>query len=424
MGERLTFLHAADIHLGAPFRGLRAVSEAWANRLIAAIPEAFNRLIDAAIRENVDFAVFAGDVFDTSRPSYADYALFFNGLSRLRDAGIRAYLCTGNHNPYTSWERDFGELPDGATMFSAERPSFELFERDGAPLCVLAGRGYYNQTWPSDVPISEGLTRRTAEEVLGPRAVQAPFGVGVAHTGLLFDPKNAGCDPAELLQAGFDYWALGHIHKKMLISPDNPRIGYSGCIQGRDIEETGERGAYFVTLEEGAAPAVRFVPTASVVWQQLRVDVADCPNLPFIVEKVLRELFRANGTAHCEEMIARVTLEGATPLHETLARPGVVEDLRAEINASFTEFFCDALIDHTRAVVNAADLRAEGMFPAELLKTAEHLCADSENLSAFLQDAFLARGLSVPSFSEEEIAQIADDARGLALDLLLREDDR
>ena len=64
MTESLTFLHAADLHLGAPFRGLAKVSPAWAARLVQAIPEAFDRVIDAAISRKVDFVVIAGDVFD------------------------------------------------------------------------------------------------------------------------------------------------------------------------------------------------------------------------------------------------------------------------------------------------------------------------------------------------------------------------
>ncbi|HIR01796.1 MAG TPA: metallophosphoesterase, partial [Candidatus Aveggerthella stercoripullorum] len=54
MGRKLSFIHAADLHLGAPFRGLRALSDAWADRLLKAIPEAFDRVVDAAIARAVD----------------------------------------------------------------------------------------------------------------------------------------------------------------------------------------------------------------------------------------------------------------------------------------------------------------------------------------------------------------------------------
>ena len=88
----ITFIHAADLHLGAPFKGLRASSPLWADVLLKAIPDAYRRIVDTAIEKQVDFVVVAGDIFDDSRPSYADFSLFVSGLERLNDAGIPVYL--------------------------------------------------------------------------------------------------------------------------------------------------------------------------------------------------------------------------------------------------------------------------------------------------------------------------------------------
>ena len=303
MSKRVTFIHASDLHLGAPFRGLRALSSKWANRLLSAIPESYDRMVDAAIARDVDFVVVSGDIFDSARPSYGDYLHFFEGLERLGEAGIPVYLITGNHDPYTSWQHDFFSLPPNATMLPGDRPGFALVERDGQPLCLIGGRGYYNQTWPMDECIAEGVTREAAEQALAvqhPHAAEAPFAVGLLHTGLNLDPVKAPVDPAVLMHAGMDYWALGHIHMKYAYpSFDDPRLVFSGCIQGRDIKETGERGVFCVTLREGAKNELEFIPTASVVWQRMHVDVSDCANLPDITDKIMRELFRENGKAHC-----------------------------------------------------------------------------------------------------------------------------
>ena len=292
MSKRVTFIHASDLHLGAPFRGLRALSSKWANRLLSAIPESYDRMVDAAIARDVDFVVVSGDIFDSARPSYGDYLHFFEGLERLGEAGIPVYLITGNHDPYTSWQHDFFSLPPNATMLPGDRPGFALVERDGQPLCLIGGRGYYNQTWPMDECIAEGVTREAAEQALAvqhPHAAEAPFAVGLLHTGLNLDPVKAPVDPAVLMHAGMDYWALGHIHMKYAYpSFDDPRLVFSGCIQGRDIKETGERGVFCVTLREGAKNELEFIPTASVVWQRMHVDVSDCANLPDITDKIMR----------------------------------------------------------------------------------------------------------------------------------------
>lgn len=428
MPESLTFLHAADLHLGAPFRGLRDVSEGWAERLVRALAESYDRVIEAALSREVDFVVIAGDVFDSSRASYGDYLHFFDGLRRLEEAGIPAYLVTGNHDPYTSWQSSFFSLPGNATMLPADRPGFALFEKDGRPRCIIGGRGYYNQTWPADEDIAAGVTRAAAEAALSPdhpRAAEAPFAVGVLHTGLNLDPVKAPTDPKALMAAGMDYWACGHIHMRYAHpSFDDPRIVFSGCVQGRDIKETGPRGVYAVTLEKGLPPRLEFVPTASVVWQHLHIDVSDCANLPAVGDKIMRELFRCNGKAHCEEMVARVTLEGATPLHRMLARDDVRADLRKHTNDAYPPFFCDALADATREPRDKGALRDEGLFPAVFLQVSEAQRANPDEEIAFLQEEFLKRTIQLPSEYTRRIDELAADAEDFVLDLLAQDGER
>lgn len=424
MTKSLKILHAADLHLGAPFRGLGQVSKTWAARLTRAITESYDRVIDTAIERQVDFMVIAGDIFDATRASYGDYLRFFEGMRRLRKADIPVYMVTGNHDPYTSWKQGLLLLPENVHMLPADRPGFELFCRDGEPLCIVGGRGYYNQTWPADECIAAGITRQAGEEALSaafPEAARAPFAIGILHTGLNLDPVKAPVKPSVMMKAQMDYWACGHIHQHYVYpSEENPRIAFSGCIQGRDIKETGPRGVYEVTLSEGKPPSIEFVPTASVVWQKMKVDVSDCLTLPAVSDLIMRELFRVNGKAHCEEMVSRITLKGETALHSVLARPDVCEDLRKHINDSYSAFFCDTIIDATRAPRDKAALREEGLFPAVLMKVAADQRSDSDSQVAFLQDEFLARGLQLPGSCARKVDKLADRAEDLVLDLLSR----
>lgn len=424
MSESLTFLHASDLHIGAPFRGLRALSPHWADRLLEAIPEAWDKVVETALTRAVDFVVVSGDIFDSARASYRDYLRFFQGLERLDSAGIPSYLCTGNHDPLSLWQQDFFALPPSATMLAADRPDFALFERDGRPLAVIGGRGYPNKVWSPHENIAEGITRAAAIRALGPAAAQAPFAVGVLHTGLCLDTVKAPTDPTELLRAGFDYWALGHIHKHWVNDERAPRLVFSGCIQGRDIRETGPRGVFLVTLKQDRPPSLEFVPTATVVWERLTIDVSECPNIPVLINKVMRELFAVNGDAACEEMVTRITLTGETPLHEVLGRPGVLEDVRTALNDAYTEFYCDALIDDTRLPLNRAALQAEGLFPAVFMRAAQAQREDTDDEVAYLQEEFLRRNVSLSDpFSERKVNELAEQAERLVLDLLLQGDE-
>ena len=421
MADTLTFLHAADLHIGAPFRGLRALSEEWARRLTEAIPAAWDRVVELAVTRHVDFVVVSGDIFDSVRASYRDYLRFFEGLNRLDAEGIPSYLCTGNHDPLSLWQQDFFALPPSATMLAVDRPDFALFEEEDRPLAIIGGRGYPNKVWSPNENIAEGITRAAAIRALGPRAAEAPYAVGVLHTGLTLDPVKAPSNPMELLRAGFDYWALGHIHKRWVNDERAPRIAFSGCIQGRDVRETGPRGVNLVTLSPGRPPEVTFVPTASVVWEAVKVDASDCANIPALVAKTMRELFAVNGDASCEMMVSRITFVGATPLHEVLARPGVLEEVRASLNDSYSEFFCDGLIDATTAPVDEAALRAEGLFPAVFLRTADSFADDLSGQIDYLQEEYLARNVPLTAaLSEKKARHLTEEATRLVLDLLLQ----
>ena len=81
MTRKLTFIHAADIHMGAPVRGFADLTPEWEAKLIESIPTAYDRVISAALSRNVDFVIIAGDMFDTAHASYGDYLRFIDGLT-------------------------------------------------------------------------------------------------------------------------------------------------------------------------------------------------------------------------------------------------------------------------------------------------------------------------------------------------------
>ncbi|MCD8317073.1 MAG: DNA repair exonuclease [Eggerthellaceae bacterium] len=422
MADTLTFIHAADLHIGAPFRGLRDLSPSWSERLRRAIIEAYGRVVDAAIEHSVDFVLMAGDIFDEADASYRDYVSFFEGLERLSDAGISSYLCTGNHDPYVSWEKNFVKLPERAYMMPPTGPGYMLYERKGRPECIIVGRNYYNSVFPEDKNVAEGLSRDYAIAALGSKAAQAPFGVGILHTGLSLDPRKAPADPEQLKKSGIDYWALGHIHRRWQDSEDEPRMAFSGCIQGRDILESGKRGINLVTLSTDAPPKIEFIPTASVVWERISVDISSCQTLSDAQSLISREQFRINGQDMCEEMVTRVTLTGQSPLHSLLSNPETLEMMREELNGSYRNFYCDALIDHTTKPRDYDALRREGLFPATFLRTADRAREKKNEQVSYLLKEFTDIGVEMPKKVPDEIDDIINEAASLVMDLIMEDE--
>lgn len=406
MTRKVTFIHAADLHLGAPTRGLGSLDDEWAKRLQTAIPEAYDRVIEAALTREVDFVILAGDMFDASGVSYCDYLHFFDGLEKLHAAGIPAYLIAGNHDPYTSWARNIARLPESAHMMGVGVPTFELFEREGEPLCLIGGRSYYAQAWPLDEGVADGITRENAIGALHekhPNAADAPFAIGIIHTGLELDASKAAVSEQFLLSQDIDYWACGHLHRH-LVRPiaDDPRIVFPGCVQGRDIKESGERGCYLVELEEGVSPRLESIPTASVSFHSLDVDVSDCLTLSDVERTVKVELFRENGHDYCSEMVARVNLVGETDLHGYLRQPDVVADMRKRVNDACPGFFLDAVVDGTHSPHSTMRLT---------------LTEPDGMLIDYVQNTLVQRGIAVPDALSRRIGDFRDAAAIRVADL-------
>ena len=414
----VTFIHAADLHLGAPFKGLRSIAPAWADVLLQAIPEAFRSVIEIAIKEQVDFVVLAGDIFDNSHPSYADFSLFLSGLKQLQEAGIPVYFVTGNHDPYISWDNSFAVLPENVHLLGVTKPEFACYKKDGKPLALIGGRGYYTQSFPRTEDISEGISRETAASELG---VSAPFMIGILHTGLDIDLTRSPVNPKTLLKRDVDYWACGHVHQpKMFPSKDDPRIGYSGCPQGRDMKEEGEHGVFKVTLSSNASTQIEFIPTAKVAWQHLKLDVSDAVTITDIQEKIIAAEFGQNAKTRCQRMIFRITLMGRSALHGELTTQ-VLEDMRAILNDGYPFFYIDALLDKTKPSLKLQTLRKEGLFPSVYLDVMDSYRDHKDKVVLDLEKQFYQRDLSMPSSLESKYLDLCSDAELLVLDLLGRD---
>lgn len=415
MGKSVTFIHAADLHLGAAFRGVRDLSSVWSDRMLKSIPDAYRQLIDYARTNEVDFVIIAGDVFDSSRPSYADFCLFCEGLHELADLGIPVYFCAGNHDPYTTWSNTFGELPENFYVFDPNDPSFFVFEKDGEPCVVLGGRSYFNQAWPSTEDVARGISRETSEAV----NAQAPFHVGVIHTGLDIDPTRSATKPKDLLARHMDYWACGHIHHVHLVPEKKPCIAFSGCIQGRDAHETGPHGVLQVTLHKNKPAEIDFLPTAQVVWERITVDVSSCATIAEIQEAIITSQFDRNSHSQCQNMLCRITLSGTTALHKELTL-AILNEVREIVNDRYPFFYIDTILNDTRPEINKAALEKEGLFPAVFLSTMREQLQNRVDTITYLEQQFAAYDLPLPQV-DKHLEDLGAQAETLVLDLLNEE---
>lgn len=306
----MRFVHVADVHLDSSFAGR---SDEVRQRLRSASREAFRRAVDLAVSRDVDAFLIAGDLFDGERLSFRSEHFLLDEMARLGDHGITVVYATGNHDP--------GGPASGPR--GLRWPLNVVTATDAVPRRVrIPSRGGGDAGWVTAVGHETDREGRDLSRLLPAPEGDLPQ-VALLHTQVRSSPgaerhhAYAPSDLAYLRRAGFDYWALGHVHVPQALSADPP-VWYAGSLQGRGHGEPGERGALLVDLGQRDAPEVTFHPLAPVRWETLRVggldDVRALEGLEARGRAAWKAARAADPGAPGTEWMLRVALEGPCPL--------------------------------------------------------------------------------------------------------------
>ncbi len=300
------FLHAADIHLDSPLQGLERYPEAPVEAVRAAPRRAFERLVELAIEERVAFLLLAGDLYDGDWKDYNTGLFFVAQMRRLAEAGIPVHLVSGNHDAASQITKRL-TLPPNVHHYASRAPETVLL-----PDLDVAIHG---RSFPA---------RRVSEDLAAdyPPADRGRFEIGLLHTSLDGRPGHADYAPCtvEALRAkGYAYWALGHVHRREIVS-DDPWIVFPGNLQGRHARETGGKGATLVTVEHGRVVDVEHRDLDVVRWARIDVDLGGSDQADNALARFAEALAQARQEADGRLLAARIRVTGATPLHDAFVR--------------------------------------------------------------------------------------------------------
>ncbi|MFT6382943.1 MAG: DNA repair exonuclease SbcCD nuclease subunit, partial [Akkermansiaceae bacterium] len=254
-----TFIHAADLHLDSPLRGLSRHDDAPVSAIRGATRRALENLVDLALEKEVDFVLIAGDLYDGDLKDFTT-ALFFNRqMLRLKSAGIPVFAISGNHDAASVITKALSP-PENVQFFPVKKPGTFSFPK--LPV-TIHGQGFANAS------VQENLAANY------PDARPDHFNIGLLHTSLAGSSVHdtyAPCSLADLEKKGYQYWALGHIHQPEVIRED-PWIVYPGNIQGRKVNETGPRGCSLVEVNDALeVTSHTHIPLDVVRWSHLELD--------------------------------------------------------------------------------------------------------------------------------------------------------
>ena len=403
--EPLRFVHAADLHLDSPFRGVGAASAKLKDQLQAATLGALRRVVDHTIRSKADFLVIAGDIYDSKDRNLRALVSFRNEMERLAERNIPAYIVHGNHDPLNGWGSGF-QLPPNVVTFGGSADT-EPFIRRGREVAQITGVSYPRER------ITENLAA-SLKPLEG-----APYSIAVLHANVGHQAGHAEYAPAtveDLTSSGFDYWALGHVHTASVVAAEPAMVVYPGNTQGRNPRETGARGCYQVDVDTNGRAHLEFVDTSVARWTHLELSIAHFTAVDQLVDSMLEKARQAAASFE-GPMVARCTIRGNGPLHRDL--------LRDDMNEELADVLRSAVIPESVRIATGPQLDFEALARTEtmvsdFLKLSEQALADPamrERLAEALLPLFRRRDMPPPD--DARLRDWIERASAMGVDLLL-----
>lgn len=425
------FIHAADLHLDTPFTGMTGVPDRLRSYLQESTFTALGGLVDLAVSESVDFIVISGDIYDASDSSLRAQLRLKEAWERLERHEIPVYVIHGNHDPLGSRIRL--AVPSNVRIFGSSLESFTAVSRLGQqPVAIVSGISY------SSSSVTENLSRyfiRSKDFSL--------YHIALLHgnvDGQEGHDVYAPCSLAELRESGYDYWALGHIHKRQVLS-EAPWVVYPGNLQGRNMKETGAKGCYLVEVDEQGRSDLHFHELDQLRWCELEVPIEGLNSEEEWKLRTEEELEAVRQEMNGKPAIVRLRYTGSGPLHALISSEREARELLSELqrqeearigtgSASLLPrriVWPAGLKLHTQAAVDRKQLLAEDSFLGELFRMVEQAEQDpqlleelaSSALESMKSDRRLRQVLN--SRNSEEITGWLQRASAIAASLLREE---
>ena len=421
---RLRFVHAADLHLDSPFRGIRNEAPPHvADALHRATFQAYEKIIDLCLRERVDALLVAGDIYDGADRSLRAQLKFVDGLNRLHAAGIRSFICHGNHDPLDGWEAQL-DLPAGCARFGPEVSAVPVFPDDPERATV------HGVSYPTR-EVRDNLTPLFAATPAG------GFNVGLLHANVGGNTDHdpyAPCSVADLAGTGLDYWALGHVHTRQVLQQERPTIVYPGNPQGRNPRETGERGVYLAEVSDYGSVSLDFRPVDVVRWDTLEVGIQGMETQQELLDAIGPAVAESSDSSGRRPVVYRLTLTGRGPLNRWIRSAGTLDDLLEQVNDQHAHthpwLWCERIQVDTGSPVDREQATLREDFAGDLARLTSSLLSDSASASEIRE---LLRPLYVNSNAaaylreflpnDEELTQLVASAEEECLAALTAEED-
>ena len=386
-------IHTADLHLDSAFSSRFSKEEAAERR--QSLLMAWNRLLSYGIEKKVQAVLIAGDLFDSAVVSRSTMEIFLSSIRRNPD--ISFFYLRGNHDTENTF-RFQENLPKNLFLFSKGGKKYRLNEK-----LILAGKEYYGSTernkdgfpgqsfWDfkeEDCNLFMLHGELTESDIRYP--LEPASGIGVRNEESAEQDKdaenevqdNAGISLKALSRYPVHYLALGHIHKRGEGQFGSIRYAYPGCLQGRGFDEEGEKGFFYLEVnEETKEIQTEFIPIKEGEFRILELELCEEDDSLSALEKIEEKI---KEEACTEKDSLRILLKGEKS-------PEGERNLRYLERALSERFSYVEVKEESRLVLRKEDYIHEKSLKGEFLR----MVSDSESLSEEEKEKIILLGIGL-----------------------------
>jgi DNA repair exonuclease SbcCD nuclease subunit len=426
--KSFTFIHAADLHLDSGFIGLRRqarlnqsfpdLADRFHQALTHALSKALENLVNLAIDKNVDAILLAGDVFDTPSPPLKTLLHFKTCMARLNENNIQVCMVHGNHD-YLSEDRNVIDMPPNVHVFGKQLETVSLPRKEGT-IATITGISHDHRQ------VKENLANRFTPD---PPLPADCYHIALLHcnvSGCESHEPYAPCALSDLQHLPYDYWALGHVHHRAVLS-EKPHVVYPGSLQGLSMREPDAHGCYVVNMSK-AQTDITFHALDAIRWQELSLDITNVTDLTAVTEMIESEIASRSGALSPKHtLICRITLTGRSALSKDLRAVSTLQDLTEHVQEGFADskplVWIDRINTTCRNTLNRETLAANDDLLTKVLSVSETI-HDHQDPADLLADVLApvyqhhrARK-ELPALSEQDYQSLVASAELLLIDLL------
>lgn len=254
----MKIVHTSDWHLGKKLKNRERITEQR---------EVLNNLVNYVEENNVDLVIIAGDVYDTYSPPAEAEELFFNVIKKLSNGKRAVLVISGNHDDSdrlfasSVLAERYGVYFAGAKLYKPQNlERIKLVENNENTFVFedLSGeRVFFNAlSYPTEARLKEKVNDNESydDKIIRWLNNGAKFNVNnypeivVSHLFMLggeasstersIDLGGARRVGKSVISNNVIYTALGHLHKKQVVSNEK-NIRYSGSILEYAFDEAG-----------------------------------------------------------------------------------------------------------------------------------------------------------------------------------------